>query len=172
MLLFQVILFLALAAALYFLIRPVIRGAMYFPTPPEVVSGVVRLAKPRRGESALDIGSGDGRLIIALAKAGAKAVGCEINPLLIWKSRAAIKKSGLAKEASVAWRDFWREDFSRYDILVVFGRTAIMADLSVKFAAEAKPGVRIVSVVYPLPGWQPTAREKIGKYSIYLYVKP
>jgi Protein-L-isoaspartate carboxylmethyltransferase len=83
----------------------VLRGAPYIPTKREGVIKMLKLARVRPGCKALDIGSGDGRLVIALAQAGAEAHGCEINPVLVWWSRRKIKAAGLEGRAFIHCAD-------------------------------------------------------------------
>lgn len=131
-----------------------LRGAPFIPTKREGVERVMRLAGVRPGCKALDIGSGDGRLVIALARAGAEAHGCEINPLLVWWSRRNIKRAGLEGRAFIHGADLWGFDCSPFDVVTLFGVTHIMRRLGAKLVRELKPGSRIVSVAFRFPGWE------------------
>lgn len=95
-----------LAAILYLLIRPIVRGAVYFPTKREAVRVMVDLAEPQSGERLADLGSGDGRVLMAFARQGIEAHGYEVNPLLVWQSQWAIKRAGLEGRAFVHWESF------------------------------------------------------------------
>lgn len=146
---------------------PFFRGAPYAPTDKQAIEIMLRLAKCTPGERAIDIGSGDGRLVIALARTGARADGCEVNPILVWWSRKNIKKAGLASSASIIKESLWDIDYSKYAVVTVFGIKYIMERLSKKLLAELPAGARVISNKFTLPGWTPVAEEK----NIYLYVK-
>ena len=96
-----------------------------FPTLPFVpstkarVESLLALSGMRPGDTVVDIGSGDGRIVIACAQAGAIAHGYEINPLLVWWSRRRIRALGLGDRATIFATNFWRVDFSDYDIIFV-----------------------------------------------------
>lgn len=146
--------------------RPMLRGAIYFPTSPRGVERMMQLAKIKNHEKIIDLGSGDGRILIAAARQGAIATGYEINPLLVWKARRNIKASGVADRAIVHWKSFWRVDFSIFDTVIVYGMPNIMNSLKKKLERELKPGTKVISNAFMFPGWKPVAQE--GK--VYLYI--
>lgn len=137
------------------------RGAPFIPTKRAGVEKVMKLARVRPGCRALDIGSGDGRLVIALARAGAEAHGCEINPCLVWWSHRKIRLAGLEGRAFVHRADLWKYDCSGYDIVTLFGVTHIMKRLGAKLDRELKPGARVVSVAFRFPGWEPAEHDEL-----------
>jgi cyclopropane fatty-acyl-phospholipid synthase-like methyltransferase len=134
-------------------------GALYVPTKEEKVKKMIEFLNIKEGEKALDIGSGDGRLVIALAKAGAQAVGYEINPFLVKKAKDNIKKAGLEGKAFVYCKNFWKEDFSRYDVITVYGIGYIMKNLEKKLKKELKKGARVASNAFSFPNWVPVKKE-------------
>lgn len=156
----------ALVIVLYFLARPILFGAVYYPTKWDCVEAMVRIARVRPGERMADVGSGDGRILIAFAKAGAEAHGFEINPYLVWRSRRAIRRARLEGKAFVHWRSFWRVDLAPFDVVVVYGIPYIMASLARKFVRELAPGSRVISNVFAFPRWRPI--EKQGDLSLYI----
>ena len=91
-----------------FFLWPFIFGAPFEPTSDRKLKIMMKLAKVKKGEKAVDHGSGDGKIVIALAKAGAEAHGYEINPLLVLFSRYKIKKAGLKGKAFIHWKNFWK----------------------------------------------------------------
>jgi len=165
-LIFNIVIDIALMAALYWLLRPLVRGAVYFPTTPEGVGIIKRLADAKPGELVADLGSGDGRIVMAFASEGSKTHGFEIDPWLVWKSRKAIKDAGLEKRAFVHWKSFWRADLSQYDVIAVYAFPTIMKRLERKLERELKPGARIVSNIYEFPNWKPTKKE--GGVTLYI----
>jgi len=146
---------------LYFLAR----GAPYVPTKPEAVEIMLAMIDVRPGMKAVDIGSGDGRIVIAMAKRGIEAHGYEINPVLVWISRRNIKRAGLEHLAKIYRKDLWNANFSHYDIVTLFGVSYIMKRLEKKLQSELKPGAQVVSMGFAFPSWPPS--DKRG--NIFLY---
>lgn len=159
--------FLVLLFAIFILLRPIVSGAVFYPTSDENAGIMLQLAGVKPNERAVDLGSGDGRIVIALARAGAEAHGYEINPFLVRKSRRAIQEAGLDKKALVHCRSFWRETFSSFDVVAVYGIPPIMGKLEKKLRRELKPGARVVSNTFQFPSWIP--ERSLG--AVYLYVK-
>jgi len=148
-------------------VRPIIKGAPFVPTTKKTLAKMIALAEIKPGMKVADLGSGDGRIVIAAAKAGAQAHGFEVSlPLVFW-SRFKIKKGKLGEKAFVYWKSFWRADFSSYDIIMLYGLTNIMKPLSKKLKRELKPGTKIVSNCFELPDWEPEKKEG----GVYLYVR-
>ena len=141
------------------------RGAFFVPSRRNDVSRMLSFLNVRHGMRIADLGSGDGRLLIAIAEAGGEAHGYEHNPLLVWQSRWAIKKRGLQNRAFVHYSDFWKEDFSSYDAVVLYGIPYIMSKLEAKLRRELRPGTRVVSNAFTFPTWEPI--EKVHR--VYLY---
>ena len=156
-----------LLAAIYLLARPVVRGAMFFPANMRNVEIMVDLASLRPGDRIADLGSGDGRILIACARRGIRAEGYEINPVLVYLSRRAIRLAGLEDFATVHWRSFWRADLASFDAIFVYGIPYIMADLRKKLERELRPGAKVISHVFPFPEWIPAAKNKNEKTYLY-----
>lgn len=150
-----------------FLLPLIFRGGIYVPTKIEKIKKMVDFLEIKTGEKAVDLGSGDGRMVIALAKAGAESYGYEINPFLVALARKNIKKAGLEEKAFVFQKNFWKEDLSRFDIIAVYGILHIMKRLEVKLKKELKENARVASNAFPFPTWK-HAKEREG---IYLYMK-
>lgn len=159
----------ALIGALLFLIfvvlLPVVRGAPYVPTDKETIGHMVALANIHPGERAIDLGSGDGRLVMALARAGARAHGYEVNPLLVLVSRWRIWRAGLSGQARIHWKSLYRADFFSFDVVFVYGYTSIMGRLEPTLIAAMPPNGRVVSHLFRFPHW-PCAEQK-GKARLY-----
>jgi len=103
----------------------------------------------------LDMGSGNGKLVILLAAKGYKVDGIELNPLLVWRSRRSIKKVGLQDRATIKWGSFWTYDVAEYDIIVLYVIKHIMPRLEKKLQAELKPGASIISNYFVFPNLKP-----------------
>jgi len=165
---FLIIAALILIAIDLVLLWHLLTGAPYVPTRPEGVAKILNCCEVRPGMKAADIGSGDGRILIALARAGAEAHGYEINPLLVWWSRRKIREAGLEGKAFVYRQNLWRTDFSSYEVVTLFGITHIMWHLERKLRRELKPGARAVSISFSFPSW-PLKEKRDG---IFIYQQP
>ena len=140
-------------------------GAFYAPTRQEIVKKMINLAGVRPGDKAIDLGSGDGRIVIALGEAGVEAHGYEINPFFVWLARKNIRKAGLTNKASIHWKNFWNENLSEFDIVTVYGIGYMMKKLEIKLRRELKAGARIVSNYFTFTKWPHSKKED----NIYLY---
>jgi len=150
---------------LWFLLLPIIKGAPFVPSEAKTVEKMIELAKIKPGEHVVDLGSGDGRFLIAVAQKGIEAHGYEINPLLVWWTRRRIRKAGMQKRAFAHWKSFWRVDYSSFDVVLIFGIFYIMRRLEKKLREELKPGARVVSNAFTFPTWVPEKKEG----GVYLY---
>ena len=139
------------------------RGPVFVPANPEAVLSMVKLLDVVPGEKAVDLGSGDGRIVIALARAGAEAHGYEHNIILVWWSRFKIRRAGLSGKAFIHRSNFWKTDFSRFTIFTVFGIPYIMAPLQEKLSREAAPGARAVSYTFKFPSLKLAGKDN-GNY--------
>lgn len=151
---------------LYLLARPMVNGAIYMPTLSAALRKMIDMANIQKGERVADIGSGDGRVVMAFAKKGAEVHGYEINPLLVWESRYLIKKAGFSKNAFVHRKSFWKVDFSSFDVVTVYGIPYIMKRLGEKLRRELKSGTKVISNIYEFPDWKYVEKEK----GVYLYI--
>jgi len=147
--------------------------APYVASPTRVVDLMLEMAKIKPGETVYDLGSGDGRIVIAAAeKYKAKAVGIEISPKLVASATAEIERAGLSSDARVIQGDVLQTDFTGADVVTMYLETKLNAELRPHLEKYLKPGARVVSHDYPVPGWKPTRVEKVeGRvmHTIYLY---
>ena len=143
------------------------RGPIFVPTRRKHVPVIIELLAIKPGEKVVDLGSGDGRLMIAIVEAGGAAYGYEHSPLLAMRSKRNFKKAGVSDQAVVYTENFWKADLSEYNAVVIYGIPYIMTNLEKKLQKELKPGARVVSYSFPFPTWKPTEKNK----QIFLYIK-
>ena len=144
----------------------------YVPTPKDIVRRMLQLASLRRGETLFDLGAGDGRIIIEAVRGyGARAVGVEIDPERISRVRERLNSTGTQAELLEA--DLFEVDLSSADVITIYLSVSANTRLAPKLKAELKPGTRVVSLDYVLPGWVPDREIEINtsgmKRKLYLY---
>lgn len=142
-----------------------IQGPPFVMTDNKTAQEMVTLLVKYKAKQVIDIGSGDGKLVIAFAKAGFHAYGIEMNPLLVLRSRRTIKKLHLENKARIIWGNFWKADFSAYDILVIYGIKHIMRRLGEKLETSTKPETKIITNFFLFPQWKTI--EKKNRLLVY-----
>jgi 16S rRNA A1518/A1519 N6-dimethyltransferase RsmA/KsgA/DIM1 with predicted DNA glycosylase/AP lyase activity len=138
----------------------------YFQTSRYRVATMVELANPKPEDLGIDLGSGDGRIIIAFAKKGIEMHGFEIDEELRKLSEENIKEEDITN-AKIFNKDFWKEDLSKYSIICCYPMPDVMGRLERKLKEELKPGARVLLNYFPFLHW----KEKKIKDNIYLYIK-
>jgi hypothetical protein len=135
----------------------------YVPTPQPVVDRMLDLAKVRSGDMLIDLGSGDGRMVITAAtKYGARGFGVEIDPRLVQRSNEAAAKAGVAGRVKFLQQDLFKTDFHEADVLTLYLLPDVNLALRPKILAELKPGARVVSHDYGMGDWRPDAQETVS----------
>jgi SAM-dependent methyltransferase len=137
------------------------KDVVWVPTPPALVEKMMDMAQVRPDDFVVDLGSGDGRNIIAAAKRGANALGVEYNPDMVQLSERLAKAAGVSDKAKFVQGDMFTADFSKASVAAIFLLPSNMLQLRSKFFALA-PGSRIVSNTFRFEGWNPDKSETIG----------
>jgi precorrin-6B methylase 2 len=163
------ILFASLAAIFTWLFWPIIIGAPWVPTPMKAVKRMLEIAKVKERDVVIDLGSGDGRIIITAAKEfKARAIGIEADPLrLIWSKRK-IRKNGFNERVKVLWGNFLDKDLEEATVVTIYQGQEINNKLKPKFEKELKPGTRVVSHVFTFDGWEPNKVDRESQVYLYL----
>ena len=136
------------------------KDVVWVPTPPELVERMLDLAAVTPADVVMDLGSGDGRNVIAAARRGARAIGVEYNPDLVRLSTERAEEAGVAGRASFVEGDMFRADISRATVLALFLLPANLETLRDQFLAMA-PGSRIVLNTFDIPDWTPDESVKL-----------
>ncbi|MBH41652.1 MAG: SAM-dependent methyltransferase [Candidatus Magasanikbacteria bacterium] len=140
-----------------------VTAAPYVPTNKKQVKTMIEMAQVAPTDTVLDLGSGDGRIVLEAAPFAQKVIGIEINPLLyywsIWKAR---KKNNI----TFLRKDLWTMDLTGVDVLTLFFMGPKMEKLKKKIQKEMKPGSRVVSYAFTFPCWEP----KETKDNIRVYI--
>jgi len=146
---------------------PILHDPVFVPTTDEKLQIMLELAHVKPGQKVADLGSGNGKIIIALAKLGVEGHGYEINYFLVWQSRHTIRRLGLEKLAKVHRQSFRQADLSSIDLVTLYTSAETMAGFEKKLQKELKSGAKVVSNTFQFPNWKPLkVRDRV-----YLYQK-
>jgi predicted RNA methylase len=144
------------------------------PTPQAVVERMLEAGRIKPGDTVYDLGSGDGRIVIAAAQIyGAKAVGVELRPDLCEKARERIRSLGLEDKVSIVEGNALHVDLSAADVVTMYFLTTSNERLRPNLEHWLKPGSRVVSNQFQVKGWKAAQiiRVKAGsmEHTIYVY---
>jgi SAM-dependent methyltransferase len=151
------------------------KDVVWVPMPDSQVERLLDLAKVTAADFVVDLGSGDGRTVIAAAKRGARAMGVEFNPDLVELSGHRAREAGVADRTTFVQGDLFETDLSRATVITLF----LLDDLNIKLRPtllSLKPGTRVAANTFKMGDWEPDAETGApGCYAwcfIYLWVVP
>ena len=140
------------------------KDVVWVPSPPEMVSKMLEVAKVTPADYVIDLGSGDGRNVIAAAKLGANALGVEFNPEMVKLSQRLAKEAGVDGKAKFVEGDMYEADISKASVMALFLLPVNLNKLAPKFL-DLKPGSRIVLNTFGIEGWEPDYRTSLPQGS-------
>lgn len=146
-------------------------------TPLVVVNEMLRLAGVSADDVVYDLGSGDGRIVIAAARdRGARGVGVEIDPALVAESTERASRLGLGGRVSFVQQDLLQADLRPATVVTIYLSPDLNRRLGPKLLSELRPGSRIVSHAFDMGDWAPTRTLQVssneGSHTLYLWVVP
>lgn len=152
------------------------KDVVWVPMPDDQLEKMLDLARITSADFVMDLGSGDGRTVIAAAKRGARAMGVEFNPDLVVLSRQAAIRAGVADRASFVQGDLFETDLSRATVITLF----LLDEINLKLRPtllSLKPGTRVLSNTFKMGDWAPDATESyprgcINWCTLYLWIVP
>ena len=148
---------------------PSVIGAIFVPTPMDVVGKMLEIADVNENDTLIDLGSGDGRIILEAAKAyDANSVGIEADPFRVFWSRSRIRSNDLEEKVEVIWGNFFRTDLSKATVVTVYQGQGINNKLRTKLKEELDPETRVVSYSFTFDGWEPIKKDPDS--DVYLYI--
>jgi outer membrane protein assembly factor BamB len=152
--------------------------AVFVPSPPEVVEKMLELAKVTKADVVYDLGSGDGRIVLAAAKRfGARAVGIELDAALVQQARDEARKQGVEERVTFRQGDLFAADLQEATVITLYLLPHLNAKLLPRLA-KLKAGTRIVSHAFAIPGVEPdrvvrfASPDELQEHTLYLYVTP
>jgi phospholipid N-methyltransferase len=147
---------------------PILIGAVFLPTPINVVRKMLEMAEVSENDTIIDLGSGDGRILIEAAKKyGAYAIGIEADPLRVLWSQSRIRSNNLKEKVEVIQGNFFKADLSKASVITVYQGLEINKKLKKKFEKELDQGTRVVSFSFTFDGWEPIKKDTDS--DVYLY---
>jgi precorrin-6B methylase 2 len=150
--------------------------APYVASPDRIVDVMLEMARIKPGETLMDLGSGDGRILIAAAeKYKAKAIGVEISAKLVASTNLRIQQAKLSDQVKVIQGDVLKTDLNGADVVIMYLNSQFNLELRPKLEKSLKPGARVISHDYSIPGWKAARVERIeGRqgHVVYLYEIP
>ena len=161
-----------------------VNAGPYVPSPTSVVADMLTLAEVGPQDFVIDLGSGDGRIVLTAAKVfGARGFGVDINEKLVKEANESAKLQGIADRASFTIQDLFKTDIRKATVLTMYLLPNTVNMLKDKLLTELNPGTRILSHDYPLAGWIPEKYVQMDLEDkviisgvtttlIYLYVVP
>src|SRR5215212_6435961 len=136
------------------------RRPPFITTPNDVVDRMLDLAGTGPADTVLDLGSGDGRIVIRAAeKFGARGVGIELDDKLVNVSRENARRAQVADRVSFIHGDVLVSDISQATVVTVYLLPSLIDRLQPRFIDELKPGTRLVSHAFGMAGWRPERSE-------------
>ncbi|HEV2827162.1 MAG TPA: methyltransferase domain-containing protein [Pyrinomonadaceae bacterium] len=150
---------------------------IYYPTPPETVAEMLRMANIKKGDVLYDLGSGDGRIPIAAAKEyGIRAVGIEIDPKLVSEAQEIARQAGVSQLVNFRNEDMFHINLREATVVTLYLSEKLNILLRPKLLNELRPGSRILSHDFRMGDWKPeqTVRVPWGKLyrTVYLWTVP
>jgi precorrin-6B methylase 2 len=145
----------------------------YVPTPPEVVTAMLKLAEVKNTDVVYDLGCGDGRIVVAAARDyGARGVGVDIDPARIQEAQTNAQKAGVADRVQFRQQDLFQTNLSEATVVTLYLLPNINLRLRPKLWRELKPGTRVVSHSFDMGDWKPDKVIEVNGRKIYFWVIP
>jgi SAM-dependent methyltransferase len=150
------------------------KAAPFVPTRGKDIKRFLNFGQIKPGQLVYDLGAGDGRLVLALARDyQARVVGFELSLLPYLWAKIKIKFSGLSGRANIVYKDFYQADLSKADAVVCFLTPMAMNKLKPKFEKELKKNAKVVSYAFEIKGWpnRDVSKPQPDDTAIYRHVK-
>jgi SAM-dependent methyltransferase len=147
---------------------------VYIPTPGEVVTTMLRMAHVGPGDVVYDLGSGDGRIVIAAVKdfGAARGVGVELDPARVQEANQNARVAGVKDRVEFRRQDLFDTDLRPATVVALYLSPAVNLKLRPKLLAELKPLARVVSHVFDMGDWAPTDTRTVNNRPVFVWTIP
>ena len=147
------------------------KDVVWVPTPEALVERMLKMARVGPKDYVIDLGSGDGRTVIAAGKLGARATGIEYNPDMVNLSIKNAEKAGMGAKVKFVKADIFESDFSEATVITMYLLPSLNIKLRPKLL-ELRPGTRLVSHAFNMEDWQPDQTVTVEGRDAYLWIVP
>lgn len=153
--------------------QDVSRDVPYVPTPPAVVQAMLRVAQVGPDDVLFDLGSGDGRIVIAAARDfGARGTGVDIDAELVEQAKKNARDAGVADRVSFLQQDLFQTDLRQATVVSLYLLPMVNLRLRPKLLRELRPGTRVVSHAFDMDEWEPDQELEVEKRRILFWTVP
>jgi hypothetical protein len=163
-------------AASEYAFEPVIgmpgKDVVWVPTPPQVIDFMLDMAKATPKDFVVDLGSGDGRIVLGAAKRGIKARGVELNADLVQLSKEEAERLGVSQHAEFVVQDMFKADLTQTTVLMTYLLPHLNRRVRPMALAQMKPGTRVVTYAFHMGEWQPDLVAQVSGLTAHLWIVP
>ncbi len=149
---------LVITGYILFFMFPLNKGAPFIPNNPKKLASLLNLLKQKYGlehfKKAVDLGSGDGRVVVFITKNGINCDGVELNKILYNISKGKLKKEKIESKSAIFNQDLFKKNINEYDLVILWQSPQIMKRLKNKLTKELKPGTVVCSYYFAIPGFE------------------
>lgn len=144
----------------------------FVPSPEDVVEAMLQLAAVGPEDVLYDLGCGDGRIVLAAARRGARAVGVDLDPSLIARCQASAEQAGVSDRVRFERQNFHDVDLSDATVVALYLAPDLNRKLRARLLEQLRPGARIISHGFTMGTWKPHRRQVVDGRNIYLWTIP
>jgi precorrin-6B methylase 2 len=144
----------------------------YVPTPQDVVDRMLDMAKLTKDDFHIDLGSGDGRIVVSAAKRGAHSMGVDLNPTRIAEANENAQKAGVTDRVTFVQGNLFEMDISKANVLTMYLLQGVNLQLRPRILSELRPGTRVVSHAFSMNDWEPDQHVNMTGRNLYLWIVP
>ena len=144
----------------------------YVPTPPEIVAEMLKLAEVKKGDTVYDLGCGDGRIVVAAAKLGARGVGVDLNPERIREATENARTAGVTDRVKFIEGNLFEAEIKDATVVTLYLLPGVNERLKPRLLAELRPGTRVVSHSFDMGDWKPDKTVERDHRKLYLWTIP
>jgi 2-polyprenyl-3-methyl-5-hydroxy-6-metoxy-1,4-benzoquinol methylase len=145
----------------------------YVPSPQEVVTGMLKLAGVKEGDTVIDLGCGDGRIVVTAAREfGARGIGYDLDPERIKEANENAVKSGVRDKVKFVEKNLFEADIKDASVVTLYLLPGVNEKLKPRLLAELKPGTRVVSHTFTMGDWKPEKQVTVNGRTLLLWVIP
>lgn len=145
----------------------------YVTTRPETVALMLEMGKVGPDDFVLDLGTGDGRILIAAAREhGARGLGVDIDPVMIRRAQSRARRAGVADRVEFKVADLFETPLAQADVVTMYLLPEVNLRLRPRLLAELKPGARVVSHAWDMGDWEPDDTRRAGGAVVHVWTIP